>query len=140
MRRGALWPFKRELLFGRFYKNFSWPPFALFQKMRVLGDLAKITITWPFGYSWSRFFRQNPCQSLHFKCVLIRDYYHLCESGFGHFMAIFSRSPKTCIFSEKVQRGDQGKFVINRPKRNPRLKVQKALLRKWHYPLISIHL
>ena len=27
------------------------PPFALFQKMRVLGDLAKIAITWPFGHS-----------------------------------------------------------------------------------------
>ena len=26
-------------------------PFALFQKMRVLGDLAKIVITWPFGHS-----------------------------------------------------------------------------------------
>ena len=25
------------------------PPYALFQKMRVLGDLAKIAITWPFG-------------------------------------------------------------------------------------------
>ena len=27
------------------------PPFALFQKMRVLGDLAKIAITWPFWHS-----------------------------------------------------------------------------------------
>ena len=26
-------------------------PFALFQKMQVLGDLAKIVITWPFGHS-----------------------------------------------------------------------------------------
>ena len=27
------------------------PPSALFQKIRVLGDLAKIVITWPFGHS-----------------------------------------------------------------------------------------
>ena len=26
------------------------PPFALFKKMQVLGDLAKIAITWQFGY------------------------------------------------------------------------------------------
>ena len=32
------------------------PPFALFHKMRVLGDLAKIAITWSFGNFWSRFF------------------------------------------------------------------------------------
>ena len=34
-------------------------------------------------------------------------------------------------FSEKVQRGDQGKFFKNRPKRCPRLKGPKALWRKW---------
>ena len=34
------------------FRNFSLgSPFALFQKMRVLGDLAKIAITWPFGHS-----------------------------------------------------------------------------------------
>ena len=27
------------------------PSFPLFQKMRVLGNLAKIAITWPFGHS-----------------------------------------------------------------------------------------
>ena len=43
-------------------------------------------------------------------------------------------------FSEKVQRGDQGKFFKNRPKRFPRLKGPKALWRKWHYPLISMQL
>ena len=39
-------------------------------------------------------------------------------------------------FSEKVQKGDQGKFFKNRPEGCPRLKGQKALWRKWHYPLI----
>ena len=43
-------------------------------------------------------------------------------------------------FSEKVQKGDQGKFFKNRPKSSPRLKGPKALWRKWHYPLISMHL
>ena len=43
-------------------------------------------------------------------------------------------------FSEKVQRGDQGKFFKNRPKKSPRLKGPKALWRKWHYLLISMHL
>ena len=43
-------------------------------------------------------------------------------------------------FSQKVQRGDQGKFFKNRPKSRPRLKRLKALWRKWHYPPISMHL
>ena len=30
-------------------------------------------------------------------------------------------------FSKKVQRGDQGKFLKNRPKSKPRLKGQNAL-------------
>ena len=34
---------------------------------------------------------------------------------------------------------DQEKFFKNRPKRSPRLKGLKALWRKWHYPLISMH-
>ena len=43
-------------------------------------------------------------------------------------------------FSVKVQTGDQGKFLKNRPKSSPRLKGPKAHSRKWHYPLISTHL
>ena len=43
-------------------------------------------------------------------------------------------------FSEKVQRGDQEKLFKNRPKSSPRFKDPKALWRKWHYPLISMHL
>ena len=42
-------------------------------------------------------------------------------------------------FSEKVQKGDQGKFFKIRPKSSPRLKGPKALWRKWHYPLTSMH-
>ena len=43
-------------------------------------------------------------------------------------------------FLKKVQKGDQGKFLKNSPKSSPPLKGPKALWRKWHYPLISMHL
>ena len=43
-------------------------------------------------------------------------------------------------FSEKLHKGDQGKFFKNRPKRSLRLKGPNELRRKWHYPLISMHL
>ena len=43
-------------------------------------------------------------------------------------------------FSEKVQRGDQGKFFKNCSKGSPRLKHPYAVSRKWDYPLISTHL
>ena len=52
----------------------------------------------------------------------------------------FSQGHPKPTFSEKVQRADQGKLFKNRPKRCPRWKGQKALSRKWHYPLISMHL
>ena len=39
-------------------------------------------------------------------------------------------------FSEKVKRGDQGKFFKNRSKSGPPFKNPKALWRKRHYPLI----
>ena len=41
-------------------------------------------------------------------------------------------------FSEKVERGDQGKFFKNRPKSSPRLKGPKALWPKWHDPPINM--
>ena len=57
---------------GDFSKISLAPLFALFQKMRVLGELARIAITWPFGHFWSRCWRQNLLQSLPFKCIIIR--------------------------------------------------------------------
>ena len=57
----------------------------------------------------------------------------------GEVMEIFARSPKP-EFSEKVQTGDQGKFFKIRPKSSLRFKEPRALWRKWHYPVISIHL
>ena len=57
----------------------------------------------------------------------------------GQVTTIFARSPKPA-FSEKVQRGDQVKFFKNHPESSPRLKGPKALRRKRHYPVISMHL
>ena len=51
----------------------------------------------------------------------------------------FQGHPKPA-FSKEVQRGDQRKFFKNRPKRSPRWKGPKALLRKWHYPVKSMHI
>ena len=53
---------------------------------------------------------------------------------------IFSQGHPKPAFSEKVQRGDRGNVFKYRPKSIPPLKGPTALWRKWHYPLISIHL
>ena len=42
-------------------------------------------------------------------------------------------------FSDKVERGDQGKFSKNRQKSSPCLKGPKALWRKLNYSLIKMH-
>ena len=52
----------------------------------------------------------------------------------------FSQGYPKPPFSEKVQRGDQGKFFKNRLKGCPRWKGPKSLRRKCHYPLISMRL
>ena len=52
----------------------------------------------------------------------------------------FSQGHPKPAFSEKVQRGDQGKFVKNGLKSSPRLKGPKAHWRKWHCRLNSTHL
>ena len=52
----------------------------------------------------------------------------------------FRQGHQKPAFSEKEDRGDQWKFFKNRSKSSPHLKGPKALWRKWHYPLISMHL
>ena len=42
------------IFLGDIWKISFSSPFALFQKMRLWGDLTKSAITWPFGYYWSR--------------------------------------------------------------------------------------
>ena len=78
------------------------------------------------------------------KCKNWRRFWRKKHQKFanGQVIGIFARSPKTRIFwkSAKGGGGDQGKFLKNRPKGGPRWKGPKALWRKWHYPLISMHL
>ena len=54
--------------------------------------------------------------------------------------ANFCKVTQNPHFLKKWKTGHQGKFVKNRPKSSPGLKGPKAVLRKWHYLLISIHL
>ena len=51
MRQCALGLSNEGYFLADFLKISFGPPFALLRKMRVLGDLAKIAITWPFGHS-----------------------------------------------------------------------------------------
>ena len=57
----------------------------------------------------------------------------------GQVMAIFARSQKPA-FSEKVQRGDEEKFLKNHPKSSPCLKGSKGLWGKLNYTLYKMHL
>ena len=65
-----------------FWKISVGPPFALFQKMWVLGGLAKMAITSLFRQFWSRCLRQTLLQSLFYKCILNRGYCHLRQTAF----------------------------------------------------------
>ena len=64
---------KEVYFLGDFWKISLGPPFAFFQKMRVLGDVAKIVITWSFGTLWSCFLRQTLLHSLHYKWIQLED-------------------------------------------------------------------
>ena len=57
----------------------------------------------------------------------------------GQVTTIFARSPKSRIFWKSAKGGPK-EILKYRPKRCPRLKGPKALWRKWHYPLICMHL
>ena len=83
-----------------------------------------------------------PLISMHLNCKDWKTFWRkqrLQKCPNGQVMAIFARSPKSRIFW-KSAKGDQRKFLKNRPKSSPRLKGPKALLRKWHYSLICMHL
>ena len=110
----CFWAFQtRATFWAIFLKNALVPPVALIQKMRVLRDLAKIAITWPFGHFWNCCLRQNLFQSLHFKSTLTRGYYDFRQSAFGRFkrgllfgrfLKHFPRSPVS-TFSENAALG-----------------------------------
>ena len=78
--------------------------------MRVLGDVAKIAITWAFGTFWSCFLRQIVVRSLRYKWIQFTGKWRLCQRAigllnrgllFGRFLKNFSRSP-LCTFSENA--------------------------------------
>ena len=58
----------------------------------------------------------------------------------GQVTTIFARSPKTRIFWKSSKGGPSEIFQNSPKKKSPRLKGPKALWRKWHYPLTSMHL
>ena len=109
---------------GKFFKN---PPKGC---LRLKGPKAH----------WRKW--HYPLIRMHLKCkdwTRFSRKQRLKKGPNGEVMAIFRRSPKTCIF-RKLQSGDQEKFFKNRPKTSPRFKRPRALWRKCHYPLNCIHL
>ena len=56
--------------------------------------------------------------------------------SYGNFCKVTQNPP----FSKKVQRGDQRKFFKIAQKDAIAEKAQKAVWRKWHFPLISKNL
>ena len=59
------------------------PPLAKSQKMADLGVLANIVITRLYGHFWSGSLQQNVVLRLHFKCILIRRWWHLRQGVFA---------------------------------------------------------
>ena len=83
-----------------------------------------------------------PPISMHLKCKDWRRFWRkqrLQKCPNGQVMAIFARSQKPA-FSEKVQRGDEEKFLKNHPKSSPCLKGSKGLWGKLNYTLYKMHL
>ena len=67
-------PFEARVTFWAIFKKFLLvSPLLFFRKCGFLVTFPKIAITWPFEHLWSRCLRLKPFQSLHFKCILIKD-------------------------------------------------------------------
>ena len=79
---------------------------------------------------------------MHLKCKAGKDFGLKSGSKSARIAKLqqFLQGHPKPAFSEKVQRGDKGKFFIYRQKSSPRLKGPNALCRKWNYPLISMRL
>ena len=77
---GCFWsPYSRPTFFEHFPLV---PPLAKSQKMADLGFLANIVITRLYGHLWSGSLQQNVVLCLHFKCILIRRWWHLRQGVF----------------------------------------------------------
>ena len=83
-----------------------------------------------------------PLSSTHLKCKDWRTFWfkqRLQTFPNNQVKGIFEKSFKTRIFWKKGTGGPM-KIFQKSSKKRPRLKGPKAHLRKWHYPLISMHL
>ena len=79
--------------------------FAEFQTMRDEGVLAKCAIAQLYGHFGSRCLQQNVVLFLHFKCILNRRWWHLCQ---GVLWPFFWRSllwSQLCRISENARWG-----------------------------------
>ena len=89
--------------------------FAEFQTMRDEGVLAKCAIAQLYGHFGSRCLQQNVALFLHFKCILIRRWCHLCQ---GVFVAFFfegvSLGRNFAEFQKMHDEGVLAKFAIAR--------------------------
>ena len=108
---------------GKFFKN----------RPRIRACLKRLKALWR---KW-----HYPSISMLLTCKDWKRFWHIrrlqkCPNG--QVMVIVARSPKPA-FSKKVQRGEKGKFFKNCSKGSPRLKGPKALWRKLHSTLISMH-
>ena len=79
--------------------------FAEFQKTRAEGLLGKFAIARLCGHFGSRGFQQNVVLCWHFKCILIRRWWHLRQGVFvAFFLEEFPRS-QLCRISENARWG-----------------------------------
>ena len=105
------------LLFCAFFLG---PPLAKFQKMADLGVLANIVITRLYGHLWSGSLQQNVVLCLHFKCILIRRWWHLRQGVFEAFIVgllfwAFSLGPPLAKSQKMADLGVLANIVITRP-------------------------
>ena len=102
-----------------FWAFFLGPHLAKSHKMADLGVLAKFVITRLYRNLWSRSLKQNVVLCLHFKCILIRRWCHLCYSVFevpivGLLFWAFCLGPPLAKSQKMADLGVLAKFVITR--------------------------
>ena len=89
--------------------------FAEFQKTRALGLLGKFAIARLHGHFGSRGLQQNVVQSWHFKCIIIRRWWHLRQGVFcGLLFAGVSPGRNFAEFQKMRVEGVLAKFAIAR--------------------------